>query len=48
MHIISIGNDKKLQAVALDKRSKFLKNLEILGRAEFKWRLSFYLSFDIQ
>ena len=36
MHIISIGNDKRLQATALDKCPQFLKNLDILERAELK------------
>ena len=36
MYVISIGNDKRLQAVALAKCPQFLKNLDILGRAEFK------------
>ena len=29
-HFTSIGNDKRLQAVALDKWPQFLKNLDIL------------------
>ena len=32
MHILSIGNDKRLQATALDKCPQFLKNLDIFER----------------
>ena len=36
MHILSIGNNKRLQAAALEKSPQSLKNLDILGRAELK------------
>ena len=36
MHIIIIRNDKRLQAVALDKCRQFLKNLDILRKDKFE------------